>query len=95
MILIDSATDAQRSAVHQKVKKASGSWWHAYNDAWIVQGGPTANEWIPRLQSIFKTGAGSFLVFGMPSTSETRSWAYFGPNPNQRVSWLHTNYTKR
>src|SRR5215470_13380433 len=93
-IILDSATQAQRDAVHQRVKKATSSWWHSYNDVWIVHSGISINDWIDRLQPVFKTGAGSFLVLGLPQAGETRSWGYFGPNPTQRVGWLHKVYTQ-
>jgi hypothetical protein len=95
LIILDNPTQGQRNAVHGRVRKATGSWWHGYDDIWIVQSGLTAAQWIDQLQGFFKSGPASFLVLGLPETDQTRSWAYFGPNPNERASWLHKYYTKR
>jgi len=94
VIILDSPTQAQRNAVHDRVKKATKSWWHSYDDVWIVRSENAPTDWINRLQSIFKSGPGSFLVLGLPETSDTRTWGYFGPNPVERVAWLHRNYTR-
>ena len=94
VIILDGPTQAQRDAVHERVKKVTKSWWHTFDDVWIVRSGTSPTEWIDRLQPVFKSGPASFLVLGLPGTTDTRSWGYFGPNPTQRVAWLHRYYTQ-
>jgi hypothetical protein len=93
VIIVDRPTPAQRDQVHARVKKATKWWWHKYDDVWIVRGGQ-AGEWRDRLLPAFKTGASSLLVLKLPGPNEQQSWAYFGPDPTDRLAWLHRYYTK-
>jgi len=94
VIILNQPTQAQRNAVHARVKKATGTWWHAYDDIWIVRSTNQPTQWINLLKGQFATGPAGFLVLGLPDTDQTRSWGYFGPNPNDMVGWLHKNYTQ-
>src|SRR5262245_17374092 len=94
VIILDQPSQGQRNAVHARVKKQTSTWWHMYEDIWIVRSTHQPTQWINLLKSVFATGAAGFLVLGLPNTDETRSWGYFGPNPAQKVDWLHKNYTK-
>lgn len=94
VVLLDHPTPAQRNAVHARIKRATKSWWHYFDDAWIVGGGKDATEWNNRLAPAFKSGDSALLVFRLPGVNETQSWAYFGPDSSKRVGWLHKNYTQ-
>jgi len=94
VIILDRPSQAQRAAVQARIKKVTQSWWHEYDDVWMVRSATTPSEWIDRLQPVFKTGNASFLVLGLPGADEARTWAYFGPDPTKRLAWLHRYYTK-
>jgi hypothetical protein len=94
VIILDSSSASERNSVHARVKKFSTAWWHNDIEVWIVRGGGTqASDWSNRLRTAMANGPSSMLVLELPQ-NESRSWAYFGPNPSARTAWLHTTYTK-
>jgi hypothetical protein len=91
VIILDGSSQAERDAVHARVKKASSGSWHKYSEVWIVRGGTGASEWMDRLRPVIKVS--SLLVLALPEY-EGRHWAYYGPDAIERAAWLHKNYTK-
>lgn len=90
VILADSLSVEQRDAIQSVVKEHARGWWHRFPDVWIVGGG-TAKEWRDRVKPFIGSGGASVLVITLPS--EGRRWAYFGPDGEQRMKWLHSSYS--
>ena len=84
LIILNNPTQGQRYAVHGRVKKVTGSWWHEYDDIWIVQSATTPAQWIDQLQGFFKKDRAGELPRARPSGDRPDAeLGYFGPEPQR------------
>jgi hypothetical protein len=88
VIAINQATAAQREQVHEIVKASTGTWWHAFADAWIVQG-RTAGEWRDLVGEPFRLGPGGVIVLKVDDAGAT--WAYRAQMSDTARKWLRDN----
>ena len=91
IIVIDRATDDELNTAHEAIKSKADGWWHRYTNTWIV-GGLTASEWRDLVKRVLISDSASVLVLKLPE-AEDRRWAYYGPRAEERMGWLHRNYT--
>jgi hypothetical protein len=91
IILVDRATDDELNAAHEQIKKKAGGWWHRYTNTWIV-GGLTEKAWRDLVRPVLTGISSSVLVMKLPDAGDRR-WAYYGENVEERMRWLHRNYT--
>jgi hypothetical protein len=92
IIVLEKRSIAIREAVQAIVRKHANGWWHHFPDVWIA-GGHTPIFWRDRIQPIAQGQNNGVLILLLPSEDGDRRWAYFGPEAEERLSWVRQNYS--
>ena len=85
IIVIDRPQPEEREAVHELVKANADTWWHWFENTWLVTGNLTAVRWRDVLKPAAKPGPSAILIVQLAD----EGWAYFGPKAKERAKWLH------
>jgi hypothetical protein len=92
-IIVKEKTDAtQSSLMHEAVKEHAATWWHQWEDLWIVEGGGPAQAWRERLRVFVPAGvAGALLIFELPRDTADRKWSAMAKPAHWQ--WLQQHYS--
>ncbi len=91
-VVLDRGSPEEREAIQAVVKEHANGWWHRFESFWVV-GGHTASWWRDQLRPSIAAGPSTLLVMKLPA-DESRAWAAFGPNMEERFRWMHGTYTR-
>lgn len=104
LIAVSNATAYQLVQVHDVVKANADGWWHHMPHVWIVGGNREAIWWRDQIQPILYPPPllpyfpgqlalrPSVLVLALPDS--WRGWGYFGPNDQNEIGWLESEYQR-
>jgi hypothetical protein len=91
LIVLDRANPDELNSVQEVVKNNARGWWHRYTNVWFAGGGTSATYWRDLISPVLESGPSSVLVLRLPKRG-ARSWAYYGPEGEERLKWLRANY---
>lgn len=94
VILLDGAGVALREKIHDSVKENANGWWHRFQNCWLAAG-HSPKYWRDLLKPYVAEApeSAAILVLALPPLDDDRLWAYFGPDAEGKMGWLHRNYT--
>lgn len=92
LIVADKIDDTQRSLMHVAVKDNAKSWWHRFEDLWVIRTEMGTADWRDLLRPFLLEGT-SVLVIAMEQSPGGR-WAAAGL-PAGAMEWFNEEIAGR
>lgn len=89
-VIAHDIDNTQRTLIHEAIKKASESWWHQWEDCWVLESGLEFDTLSDRLTPFASIDGSEILILALKETPGGR-WA--GKLAKGRSDWFAENMT--